>query len=80
MPDDEGEADFRAFTCGVSKFVRKGKGEEKEAPVWKGGDEVPFVDWKGRGVGGGWTCEINGSTGHLTNGGERDWYVCSLFC
>lgn len=82
MPRDVGEEDFRAFTCGLSKFVRRsgssggepqGGGEEVEK--WKGiGNPIPRVQWKnGRGVAGGWDCEVNGDCSFLSGGEERGW-------
>ena len=74
MPEQEGDADFKAFTCGVSKFVRRRVANEEESAGREvKGSEVPLVQWEGKGVGGGWICEVNGGTQHLANGGERDW-------
>lgn len=89
MPEDEGEEDFKCFTCSFSKFVRK------PAPTTNGShsngttdpliatahqwdptnpDLVPDINWRnGRGVQGGWTCEINGDCSFLENGEERGW-------
>lgn len=37
-------------------------------------DAVPDINWRnGRGVQGGWTCEINGDCSFLENGEERGW-------
>ena len=74
MPRDSDEKDFRPFTCGVSKFVRR-KVEVGEAKRWKKGLQVPDVGWRGRGVGGGWDCAMNGSCEHLSRGEERGWSV-----
>ena len=75
MPEDVGEEDFRCFTCGVSEYRRRGKGEAgKERPTWKVGDEVPDVGWReGRGVGGGWECVRNSDCSFLDGGEERGW-------
>ncbi|EME85706.1 uncharacterized protein MYCFIDRAFT_59682 [Pseudocercospora fijiensis CIRAD86] len=54
MPEDEGEDDFKCFTCSFSKFVRKPQS-------------------KGKGVGGGWDCEVNGDCSFLEGGEERGW-------
>lgn len=84
MPEDPSERDFQVYTCSISKFVRKGLvGERCKVEkggggggrrVWGPGEPVPVMDWRGRGLGGGWICELNGWTGHLAGGGERDWY------
>lgn len=64
VPADVGEADFEAFTCGLSVFRRRrGGGEEKDAPA----------EWRGKGVRGGWTCEVNGDCSFLSKGEERGW-------
>ncbi|OQN96196.1 hypothetical protein B0A48_17703 [Cryoendolithus antarcticus] len=78
MPNDEGEEDFKCFTCAFSKFTRKESASEesKEVESWRADDAetVPSVDWQGgRGVGGGWTCEVNGDCSFLENGEERGW-------
>jgi transcription factor C subunit 7 len=82
MPDDIGEEDFRPFTCGISKFVRRENATrqgENIAPVqpWQGeGSPIPTVHWRGgNGVGGGWDCVVNGDCSHLSGGEERGWYV-----
>ena len=74
MPDDEGEDDFKCATCSFSKFVRRGKGVD-EVPAWDAarGDDVPAVPWRGRGVQGGWECEVNGDCSFLSGGEERGW-------
>jgi transcription factor C subunit 7 len=56
MPEDIEEEDFRPFTCGLSTFVRKGKGGEEGVKEWDGPEkEIPRVSWRdGNGVGGGW--------------------------
>jgi transcription factor C subunit 7 len=79
MPDDANEVDFHTYTCSISKFVRRDGGELKtpnpsKLPTWKAGDPIPAIEWRGgEGVGRGWDCVQNAATGHLTNGGERDW-------
>lgn len=35
------------------------------------------LDWKGRGVVGGWICKANSDCSHLAGGEERGWYVSS---
>ncbi len=72
MPRDANEEDFRPFTCGVSKFVRR-RVEGGKVGRWEMGMDVPDVGWRRRGVGGGWNCVINGSCEHLSGGAERGW-------
>lgn len=78
MPEDPSEEDFKCFTCSLSKFTRR---NIPEAPVEKQHiwtldepENIPFVDWKGKGVKGGWDCEVNGDCSFLEKGEERGWY------
>lgn len=83
MPPDEGEEDFKCFTCALSRFDRKKGAErealaaaEKEVGEWsvERPDDIPRVSWReGRGVGGGWTCVLNGDCSFLSGGEERGW-------
>lgn len=77
MPVDVGEEDFKVFCCGLSKFVRRNGVEEKreEVEVWRGmGEPIPMIEWRGgKGVGGGWVCEVNGDCSFLSGGEERGW-------
>lgn len=85
MPPDEGEEDFKCFTCALTRFDRRITKEEDGERVWKEEREagewsaerphdIPRVSWReGRGVGGGWDCVINGDCSFLTNGEERGW-------
>lgn len=87
MPEDEGAEDFRCFTCAFSKFTRKPSSTNGSAvpenmnsdpisTLWDpaNADEVPDIGWRnGRGVAGGWTCEVNGDCSFLKNGEERGW-------
>ncbi|OBT78441.1 hypothetical protein VF21_02119 [Pseudogymnoascus sp. 05NY08] len=76
MPEDIAEQDFKPFTCGLSKFVRKtGASTSGEVDLWEGpGAQIPKVSWRnGNGVSGGWTCELNGDCSFLSGGEERGW-------
>lgn len=80
MPEDPAEDDFLCYTCSVSKFVRRRKGDGKDDSVsvddWNREfpDDIPIVGWRGgKGVLGGWDCKLNGDTSHLENGAERGW-------
>ena len=77
MPENIEEQDFKPFTCGLSKFVRKSKSELPQVEDWKGPKSgIPKVEWKGgKGVAGGWNCELNGDCSFLSGGEERGWYV-----
>lgn len=81
MPDDVNEEDFKPFTCGLSKFVRRSvppKIEGTNVERWDSatGGPVPKIDWRnGRGVAGGWDCVLNGDCSFLDGGEERGWYV-----
>nr|POE86539.1 transcription factor tau 55 kda subunit [Quercus suber] len=70
MPANVGEQDFKCFTCSFSKFVRKAKGDGGEVQKWnpETADQVPDVHWRdGKGVQGGWSCEVNGDCSFLTD-------------
>lgn len=77
MPEDIQEEDFRPFTCGLSKFVRKHCDEDERTDVieWAGPEtSIPRVDWRdGKGVGGGWELELSGNCSFLSGGEERGW-------
>lgn len=76
MPEDVGEDDFNCFTCSFSKFVRRGTSEGQDVPAWspETPDQVPDVKWRdGKGVQGGWKCEVNGDCSFLSGGEERGW-------
>lgn len=81
MPENIEEEDFRPFTCGLSKFVRKNASRDgiEQVQEWKGpGQDIPNTFWRdGNGVGGGWECELNGDCSFLSGGEERGWYVPS---
>lgn len=85
MPSDSSLQDFNPFTCGLSKFVRRQKPNDESNRVeteqvkvqeWQGLETpIPEVDWReGKGVGGGWDCELNGYCGFLSGGEERGWH------
>jgi len=83
MPEDEGEEDFKCFTCAFSKFTRRRavttaavEDDGVSPAAWDASrpDEVPDVGWRdGKGVGGGWDCEVNGDCSFLAGGEERGW-------
>lgn len=78
LPQDPNEEDFKPFTCGISKFVRReirpNARPQEKVRKWEQGMEVPDVGWRGgRGVVGGWDCVMNGDCGHLEGGPERGW-------
>lgn len=77
MPDDNCEDDFKTFTCGISKFVRRKipvAVAEKRVDRWEIEMPIGKIDWqKGRGVAGGWQCVMNGDCRHLDGGEERGW-------
>ncbi|KAI9055496.1 hypothetical protein LZ554_000447 [Drepanopeziza brunnea f. sp. 'monogermtubi'] len=76
MPEDIAEEDFRPFTCGLSTFVRRGRGNmETTVKEWEGPETgIPKVDWKGgNGVGGGWNVTLSGDCSFLSGGEERGW-------
>jgi transcription factor C subunit 7 len=69
MPADHDEDDFKCFTCGISRFVRRAV-PESAAEHWYFRE-----DWRnGSGVAGGWDCVANSDCGHLSQGEERGWH------
>lgn len=83
MPANVETEDFRVFTCGLSKFRRRGNVATGDEPATA--PSSPDVghahasarralDWKsGTGVGGGWACEVNSDCSFLSSGEERGW-------
>ena len=70
VPEDYDEEDFRCFTCGISRFVRR-KGRSEEAHSL----DVDVVAWRTNGgVAGGWDCVANSDCSHLSQGEERGWH------
>ncbi|KAI9726448.1 MAG: hypothetical protein M1828_001270 [Chrysothrix sp. TS-e1954] len=72
----------RAQRAQQQQEQQQGEGEGKgfmgreEVAEWNPNapEDVPDVDWRdGKGVGGGWVCEVNGDCTHLTGGEERTW-------
>ncbi|KAK3997248.1 phosphoglycerate mutase [Cladorrhinum sp. PSN332] len=89
MPENIEVEDFKAFTCGLSVYRRRqsppgtateiGRQPERKdirdagAAASNGGESLA-IGWRGgRGVRGGWECELNGDCAHLELGEERGW-------
>jgi len=67
MPDDYDEEDFKCYTCGISRFVRR--------KVVVSPDAYYDAEWKSNGgVAGGWDCILNSDCSHLSQGEERGWH------
>ncbi|KAK4199045.1 putative transcription factor tau 55 kDa subunit [Triangularia verruculosa] len=86
MPESIDTEDFRAFTCGLSVYRRRtaSAGSVSGSGVCDGdkiatsaahdADRHKDLGWRGgRGVGGGWECELNSDCSHLSLGEERGW-------
>ena len=81
MPEDICEEDFKTFTCGVSTFRRRTcnavgleRARSEALEGWEPGRPIPRIRWMdGKGVGGGWDCEVNGDCSFLEDGQERGW-------
>ena len=70
-PMDPATEDFKTYTAGISKFVRRHFVRDEPE-----GEGVPRINWRaGKGVAGGWECAINSDCSHLSNGPERGWCV-----
>ncbi|KAK1990007.1 phosphoglycerate mutase [Colletotrichum falcatum] len=73
MPDSVDVDDFQAFTCGLSVYRRKSHSSSAQNSGTQGPDPGTS-SWKtGRGVGGGWVCELNSDCSFLSGGEERGW-------
>ncbi|KAL2181702.1 histidine phosphatase superfamily [Thermothelomyces heterothallicus CBS 202.75] len=87
MPDNFEVDDFKCFTCGLSAYRRRrqdlgaedrGVGSATEGTAGRDADrrseDGAVAGWKsGRGVSGGWDCELNSDCTHLRLGEERGW-------
>ncbi len=72
MPEDYEEEDFKCFTCGLSRFVRR---DWKPAYVADGDMAQTAENWRiSGGVAGGWECLLNSGCEHLSQGEERGWH------
>ncbi|KAK6540080.1 hypothetical protein TWF694_008910 [Orbilia ellipsospora] len=80
------EMDVGAGTCSCSVYKRK---DMNSSPEWVDVDgkevdntgnldlnkiAIPVLQWKGKGVMSGWTCEVNGDCSFLSGGEERNWW------
>lgn len=87
MPESIETDDFQCFTCGLSEYRRRGGSGGQRSDVVASGRPVAarettnngskdgnVNDWRGgRGVSGGWICELNSDCKHLSLGEERGW-------
>jgi transcription factor C subunit 7 len=78
MPEDVTVDDFQCYTASLSAYRRKTSPTSiKQVEKWDPSKPklFPPVDWKGNGVLGEWTSELNSDTSHLSSGAQRGWYV-----
>ena len=69
MPENIAEQDFKCFTCGLSRIIRR---EKLTAPLAGGAGPE---NWRQNGgVAGGWECVLNSNCEHLSQGEERGWH------
>ncbi|KAK4242601.1 histidine phosphatase superfamily [Achaetomium macrosporum] len=89
MPENVEVEDFKCFTCGLSMYRRRpsslvsaesrgGDGILRQAPeacdVDHHGNDGSALGWRaGKGISGGWDCELNSDCAHLSLGAERGW-------
>ncbi|TDZ23525.1 Transcription factor tau 55 kDa subunit [Colletotrichum orbiculare MAFF 240422] len=77
MPESIDAEDFRAFTCGLSVFRRikpSSSARISGTDATGHGPAAEPTSWRnGRGVGGGWVCELNSDCSFLSGGEERGW-------
>jgi transcription factor C subunit 7 len=77
IPEDWDEEDFRCFTCGLSKFVRKQMPPAMADEAERLDEYYDTMDWRsnlGQGVAGAWKCVLNSNCNHLSQGEERGWH------
>ncbi|KAI1353037.1 histidine phosphatase superfamily [Xylaria sp. FL0043] len=77
VPDDETLEDFKAFTCGLSKYRRQGIGHDGHLALgFRGASrsklETPSQR-SGFALSSHWTCEENSDCSFLSGGEERGW-------
>ncbi|KAL2271674.1 hypothetical protein VTJ83DRAFT_1045 [Remersonia thermophila] len=79
MPDSYDVEDFKCFTCGLSVYRRRrqllasGSAGDGTSVDQRRRDDPPCRWQGGRGVSGGWDCELNSDCQHLSQGEERGW-------
>ncbi|KAK8140345.1 phosphoglycerate mutase [Apiospora sp. TS-2023a] len=77
MPDSVDEEDFKAFTCGLSVYRRRRRGETSTTEADTRSVDLPestHSSWAdGSGVCGGWDCEADSDCSFLRGGEERGW-------
>ena len=72
MPENPDTDDFKCFTCGLSKFMRRSK---KNALASALNHSINGSDWRTNGgVAGGWECVEDSDCSHLSQGEERGWH------
>lgn len=81
LPENVETEDFRVFTCGLSVFRRRAAETiDAHNAASESASAHPQGTWQnGKGVGGGWNCEVNSDCSFLSGGEERGWYVDLLF-
>ena len=92
MPDEIDTEDFKCFTCGLSRYRRRGAGIDPKGQdgmidrhatpahhVARDCMDRPALGWRGgQGTAGGWDCEWNSDCAHLSQGEERGWSVNAI--
>ena len=72
MPENPDDEDFKCYTCGLSKFVRREKSAMRSNIR---GEVAHGSEWRTNGgVAGGWDCVENSDCRHLSQGEERGWH------
>jgi transcription factor C subunit 7 len=75
MPEKVEEEDFACYTAGLSVYRRNSTQSAEQVDGWSSTapEEVPKVQWQGKGLAGGWVCEKNSDCSFLSGGAERGW-------
>jgi transcription factor C subunit 7 len=76
MPENIDKDDFQCYTASLSTYRRRER--VKDAEVVGKWDKllprhIPKVEWRGKGILGGWDCEKNADCSYLSGGPERGW-------
>lgn len=66
--------DVRAGTCSFSVYSRSKDSSQSYAPPPVTSETpIPNVNWRGNGIFGKWSIDVNGNCSFLKNGEERNW-------
>jgi transcription factor C subunit 7 len=77
MPEDYTKEDFFCYTASMSQYRRGNAtfGLDEDVASWTKAkpEDIPVINWRGKGVKGRWKCIENGQASYLRGGAERGW-------